>query len=56
MKNKKIEKECKHKWIFDYQEFYDGIRPGYSQDVFHCSKCLERKHIEIDGEFHHKTK
>ena len=49
------EKKCKHDWAFDYQEFYDGVRPGYYQDMFHCKKCLERKPVKVN-EFHHIRK
>lgn len=52
-KVKENKEKCEHNWIFDYQEFYDGCLPGNMQDIFHCSKCLERKKVEID-EFHHK--
>ena len=45
---------CEHVWVFDYQEYYDGARPGFMRDVFHCQKCLERKGLEVDSEFHHK--
>ena len=48
--------DCEHEWIFDYQEYYDGSKPGYNLDVFHCKKCLERKRLEIDERFHHKIK
>lgn len=49
----KNDQDCKHEWTFDYQEFYDGNRPGYLLDVFHCKFCLERNRIEVDGKFHH---
>ena len=47
-------KNCEHKWVFMYEEFYDGSRPGYYQDVFYCEKCLSKQYVKVDGEFHHK--
>jgi len=45
---------CEHDWQFDYQEFYDGSRPGYLLDRFHCRKCLRRESVKVDGQWHHK--
>lgn len=51
---------CEHDWMFDYQEFYDGVIPGYDMDVFHCRKCLERKRKRLTDDtyggdkYHHK--
>lgn len=46
--------DCEHNWIFDYQELYSGVSPSTVRDVFHCSKCLKRKYIEIDKQFNKK--